>query len=302
VTQPLLVVDAASLYFRAYFGIPESAARAPDGSPVNAVRGFLDMVATLIRTRKPDRLVCAMDADWRPAWRVKLLPEYKAQRLTGAGGELVPDGLVPQVPIIEEVLEALGICAVGVPGYEADDVIGALAAREPGPVEVATGDRDLFQVIDDERGVRVLYCGRGVAKLEVMDDAVLRAKYDVPAAGYADFAALRGDPSDGLPGVAGVGEKTAARLIARHGDLDGLLAALDDPASGFAPGLRAKLQAGREYLVKARQVVRVAVDAPVPPVDCTMPRHPADAERLFALAEKWGLASPAKRIVDALSG
>jgi 5'-3' exonuclease len=299
--QPLLVVDAASLYFRAYFGIPESAAKAPDGSPVNAVRGFLDMISTLIRTRRPDRLVCAMDADWRPAWRVALLPEYKAQRLTGAGGELVPDGLVPQVPIIEEVLAALGICAVGVPGYEADDVIGALAAREPGPVEVATGDRDLFQVIDDARGVRVLYCGRGVSKLEVLDDAALRAKYDVPAAGYADFAALRGDPSDGLPGVAGVGDKTAARLIGRHGDLDGLLAALDDPTAGFAPGLKAKLVAGREYLAKARTVVRVAVDAPVPAVDCTMPRTPRDAERLFALAEKWGLASPAKRIVDALS-
>jgi 5'-3' exonuclease len=298
----LLIVDAASIYFRAYFGIPESAAKAPDGSPVNAVRGFMDMVATLVRTRRPDRLVCAMDADWRPAWRVALLPEYKSQRLTGAGGELVPDGLVPQVPIIEDVLEALGVCAVGVPGYEADDVIGALAAREPGPVEVATGDRDLFQVIDDARDVRVLYCGRGVAKLEVMDDAAVRAKYGVPAGGYADFAALRGDPSDGLPGVAGVGEKTAARLIARHGDLDGLLAALDDPASGFAPGLRAKLAAGREYLVKARQVVRVAVDAPVPPVDCTMPREPVDAERLFELAEKWNLASPAKRMVDALSG
>ncbi|GIJ54967.1 5'-3' exonuclease [Virgisporangium aurantiacum] len=297
----LLLVDAASLYFRAYFGIPEKAALAPDGSPVNAVRGFMDMVAQLVRTRRPDRLVCCLDADWRPAWRVKLLPAYKAQRLTGAGGELVPDGLVPQVPIIEEVLDAVGIRAVGVKNYEADDVIGALAAREPGPVEVATGDRDLFQVIDDARGVRVLYCGRGVAKLEVLDDAALQAKYGVPASGYADFAALRGDPSDGLPGVAGVGEKTAARLITRHGDLDGLLAALDDPAAGFAPGLKGKLVAGREYLVKAQKVVKVAVDAPVPAIDCTMPRVPADAERLFALAEKWGLASPARRLVDALA-
>jgi 5'-3' exonuclease len=301
-SAPLLLVDAASLYFRAYFGIPESAARAPDGSPVNAVRGFLDMVATLIRTRRPGRLVCALDADWRPAWRVALLPAYKSQRLTGAGGELVPDGLVPQVPIIEEALAALGIAAVGVPGYEADDVIGALAAREPGPVEVATGDRDLFQVIDDARAVRLLYCGRGVAKLEVMDDAALRAKYGVPAAGYADFAALRGDPSDGLPGVAGVGEKTAARLIDRYGDLGALLDALDDPTTGFAPGLRAKLAAGREYLIKAQQVVRVAVDAPVPPLDTTLAREPADPDRLFALAERWGLASPAKRIVDAMCG
>jgi 5'-3' exonuclease len=304
-SRPLLVVDSASLYFRAYFGIPESAAKAPDGSPVNAVRGFLDMVATLIRTRKPDRLVCALDADWRPAWRVRLLPEYKSQRLAAGGApgaEIVPDGLVPQIPIIEEALAALGITAGGAPGYEADDVIGALAAREPGPVEVATGDRDLFQVIDDERGVRVLYCGRGVAKLQVMDGAALHARCGVVPRGYADFAALRGDPSDGLPGVAGVGEKTAARLIDRYGDLDGLLEALDDSAVGFAPGLRAKLVAGREYLVKARQVVTVAVDAPVPPVPTALPGAPADPERLYALAEKWGLASPAKRMVEAMMG
>jgi len=300
VSRPLLLVDAASLYFRAFFGIPESAATAPDGSPVNAVRGFLDMVATLIRTRRPDRLVCALDADWRPEWRVALLPQYKSQRLTPAGGEEVPDALAAQVPIIEELLAALGVAAVGVKGYEADDVIGALAAREPGPIEVATGDRDLFQVIDDARGVRVLYCGRGVAKLEVMDDAALQARCAVPAAGYADFAALRGDPSDGLPGVAGVGEKTAARLIARYGDLDTLLAALDDPAAGFAPGLRGKLIAGREYLRAAQPVVKVAVDAPVPHLDTTMPTEPANPERLFALAERWGLAGPAKRFVDAI--
>jgi len=297
--RPLLVVDAASLYFRAYFGIPESAARAPDGAPVNAVRGFLDMVASLIRTRRPDRLVCALDADWRPAWRVDLLPQYKAQRLTGAGGELVPDGLVPQVPVIEQALAALGIAAVGVPGYEADDVIGALAAREPGPVEVATGDRDLFQVIDDARGVRVLYCGRGVAKLEVMDDAALRTRCGVAPSGYADFAALRGDPSDGLPGVAGVGEKTAARLVTRYGGVAGIVAALDDPDAGFAPGLRTKLLAARDYLAVAPKVVQVALDAPVPDHDPKLPTVPKDPDRLMALAEKWGLASSVRRLVDA---
>jgi 5'-3' exonuclease len=303
VTRPLLLVDAASLYFRAYFGIPESAAKAPDGSPVNAVRGFLDMVATLIRTRRPDRVVCALDFDWRPAWRVALLPQYKSQRLTADGAnEIVPPALEAQVPIILQALEALGVAAAGAAGYEADDIIGTLAAHEPGPIEVATGDRDLFQVIDDAREVRVLYCGRGVAKLEVLDDAALHAKYGVRAAGYADFAALRGDPSDGLPGVAGVGEKTAARLIDRYGDLPGLLEALDDPAAGFAPGLRGKLLAGREYLLKAGHVVRVATDVALPPMSTALPREPADPQRLFALAEQWGLASPAKRFVDAMCG
>ena len=167
---------------------------------------------------------------------------------------------------------------------------------------MVSGDRDLFQVIDDARAVRVLYCGRGVAKLEVLDEAALRARYGVPPSGYADFAALRGDPSDGLPGVAGVGEKTAARLIDRYGHLDALLDALDDPQAGFAPGLRAKLVAGRDYLAKARQVVRVAVDAPVPAIATALPSEPADPDRLIALAERWGLASPARRMVDALAG
>ena len=299
--RPLLLIDSASLYFRAYFGVPEAAAKAPDGTPVNAVRGFLDMLSTLIRGRGPDRLVCCLDESWRPAWRVALLPSYKAHRLTPAGGEEVPAALQTQVPIILDFLAALGITAVGAPDYEADDVIGTLAFREPGPVEVATGDRDLFQVIDDAKGVRVLYCGRGVAKLEVLDNEALRAKYGVPAAGYADLAALRGDPSDGLPGVAGVGEKTAARLVDRYGGLDAILAALDDPASGFAPGLRGKIEKGREYLASARDVVAVARTVPIPAVPTKLPTAPADPDRLVELAERWGLAGAAKRIVDALA-
>jgi 5'-3' exonuclease len=302
VTGSLLLVDAASLYFRAFFGIPESAAKAPDGTPVNAVRGFLDMLATLIRTRRPARLICALDEDWRPAWRVALLPSYKAHRLSPAGGELVPDALTRQVPILLDLLVVLGISAVGAKDYEADDVIGTLAANEPAPIEVATGDRDLFQVIDDARGVRVLYTGRGVAKLEVLDGGALQARCGVPPEMYADFAALRGDPSDGLPGVDGIGEKTAARLVTRYGGLDGVLAALDDPAAGFAPGVRAKLAAGREYLHTARQVVAVARDVPVPAVDSRLPAAPAEPDRLLELAERWGLASPARRIVDAMAG
>jgi 5'-3' exonuclease len=301
VARPLLLIDSASLYFRAFFGVPEKAALAPDGTPVNAVRGFLDMLSTLVRGRSPDRLVCALDESWRPAWRVALLPSYKSHRLTPAGGEEVPDALSVQVPIILEFLAALGITAVGAHDYEADDVIGTLATREPGPIEVATGDRDLFQLIDDARAVTVLYCGRGVAKLEVLDNAALHAKYGVPAAGYADFAALRGDPSDGLPGVAGVGEKTAARLVDRYGDLDGILAALDDPASGFAPGLRAKIVAGREYLTSARDVVAVARTIPLGDLDTKLPSSPADPDALLALAERWGLAGATKRIVDALA-
>ncbi|WJK38985.1 5'-3' exonuclease [Solwaraspora sp. WMMA2056] len=297
----LLAVDAPSLYFRAYFGVPEAAARTDAGEPVNAVRGFLDMLTSLITRRRPGQLICALDHDWRPAWRVELLATYKAHRVAPAGGEIVPDTLAPQVPVLLEVLAALGVPAVGVAGYEADDVLGTLATHHRGPVEVVSGDRDLFQLVDDDHPVRLLYVGRGVARLEDCDDAAVRDRFGVPADAYADFAALRGDPSDGLPGVPGVGAKTAARLLERYGDLAGMLAALDDPAAGFAPGLRRRLADAREYLAVAPTVVRVArdVDVPAPPV--RLPAAPADPDRLMALAARWNLAGSCRRLVDAMT-
>jgi 5'-3' exonuclease len=299
--QPLLAVDSASLYFRAFHGIPEKAAQTSAGEPVNAVRGFLDMLAQLIRTRHPDRVVCALDNSWRPAWRVALVPSYKAHRVAHGDVEIVPPALEKQVPLLLEVLRAIGIPAFGVDGYEADDVLGTLAATQPGPVEVVSGDRDLFQLVDDSRGTRLLYCGRGVSKLEDADDALVLAKYGVPAQWYADFAAMRGDPSDGLPGVAGVGDKTAARLVARYGGVSSILAALDDPSSGFAPGVRAKLDAARDYLAAALPVCQVALDVKLPDFDPAMPRAPRDPDALLALAERWNLAGSARRLVDALA-
>ena len=300
--RPLLAVDAPSLYFRAFHGIPESAARTQAGEPVNAIRGFLDMIAQLIRTRHPDRLVCALDADWRPAWRVALVPSYKKHRVAHGDVEEVPAALEKQVPVLLEVLAAVGIPAFGVSGYEADDVLGTLAATQPAPVEVVSGDRDLYQLVDDTRGTRLLYCGRGVAKLEDSDNAAVEAKYGVPARWYADFAAMRGDPSDGLPGVPGVGEKTAARLIARYGGIEQILAALDDPDAGFAPGLRTKLEDARDYLARALPVCKVALDVKLPEFDPARPRAPKDPDALLALADRWNLASSAKRLVDALAG
>ncbi|MBW6439983.1 5'-3' exonuclease [Actinoplanes hulinensis] len=300
--RPLLAVDAPSLYFRAFHGIPEKAARTEAGEPVNAIRGFLDMLAQLIRTRRPDRLVCALDADWRPAWRVELVPSYKKHRVAHGDVEEVPASLERQVPVLLETLEAIGIPAFGVKGYEADDVLGTLAFGQPAPVEVVSGDRDLFQLVDDTRGTRLLYCGRGVAKLEDADEALVQAKYGVEARWYADFAAMRGDPSDGLPGVAGVGEKTAARLIERYGGVEQILAALDDPDAGFAPGVRTKLLASREYLGRALPVCKVATDVPLPGFDPVLPTAPRHPDALLALAERWNLAGSARRLVDAMAG
>jgi len=303
-----MLLDAASLYFRAYFGVPEKIT-APDGTPVNAVRGFLDMVATLVGQHRPTHLVACWDDDWRPAWRVEAVPTYKAHRVAqqvpgGQDVEEVPDTLTPQVPVIAEALAALGIARVGAPGCEADDVIGTLTTRAAAAgraVDVVTGDRDLFQLVDDEVPVRVLYTGRGVRDLDVTDQARLAERYGVGTGdGYADLAVLRGDPSDGLPGVPGVGEKTAAGLLAKFGSLAGVLAALDagDPALTRTQG--ARLAAARDYLDTAPPVVRVLRDADLPEHDDRLPASPADPEAVVRLAERWGVGSSLARVVDAL--
>jgi 5'-3' exonuclease len=296
----LMLLDSASLYFRAFHGVPETVT-APDGTPVNAVRGFLDMAAHLIRTRRPDRLVACLDLDWRPSFRVAAVPSYKAHRVSPAGGETVPDGLVPQVPVLLEVLAAVGIAAVGAEGFEADDVIGTLAAAETDEVEVVSGDRDLFQVVRESPPVRLLYIGRGVRKLEVMGEAEVAARYGIPGSLYADFAVLRGDPSDGLPGVPGIGERTAAALVTRFGSLDAMLAALDGGSdAGFPSGARTKLAAARDYLAAAPAVARVRTDAPVPAHSDALPAEPADPGALVELGERWNLDSPLNRLLGAL--
>ncbi|MDT0305976.1 5'-3' exonuclease [Streptomyces sp. DSM 44917] len=301
-----MLLDTASLYFRAYFGVPESV-RAPDGTPVNAVRGLLDFLARLIADHRPDDLVACVDEDWRPAWRVELIPTYKAHRVAeaaheGPDTETVPDTLTPQVPVIEAVLDALGVLRLGSPGYEADDVIGTLTARARGPVDIVTGDRDLFQLIDDARGVRVLYPVKGMGNLAAFDEAALRAKYGVNGPGYADLALLRGDPSDGLPGVPGIGEKTAARLLERHGDLEGILAALDAGDPTFTPAQRKRLEEARPYLAVAPRVVRVAADVPLPEADPALPKAPRDPAALDALDARWGLGGSLRRARAALGG
>ncbi len=293
---PLLLLDTASLYFRAFFGLPDTL-RAPDGTPVNAVRGMLDFVARLATDREPDRVVACWDNDWRPQFRVDLLPSYKAHRVADAlaGSEEVPAALAGQVPIIAAVLTSLGVPVVGADGYEADDVIGSLAATATGAVEVVTGDRDLFQLVDHR--VRVLYTARGVGRAEVVDDAWLEAKYGTIGRQYVDFATLRGDASDGLPGVAGIGEKTAAGLLARFGDLAGIQAAAADPDSAIRPAVRRSLLASGEYLAAARQVVAVRRDLPL-----AVPDLDPDRDALSELGRRYGLAAPIARAMTALHG
>jgi 5'-3' exonuclease len=309
------------MYFRAFYGVPDTVT-APDGSPVNAVRGFTDMISRLVLERRPSRLVACLDLDWRPAFRVKAIPTYKTHRVApgelvhadgdpvgGAGpAEAVPDGLGHQVPLILQVLAAAGIATGGAEGYEADDVIGTLCARERRtPVEVVSGDRDLLQLVRDEPNpVRVIYIGRGLAKAEVFGPVELAAKYRVPAerAGdaYAEMAMLRGDPSDGLPGVAGIGEKGAAVLVSKFGSWQELLGAMDDRSDARLPAsARTKLAAATDYLQVVEPVVRVAPDAPVNlDRDDALPPAPVDQDALDELSERWGLSRSNNRLVAAL--
>jgi 5'-3' exonuclease len=296
-----MLLDTASAYFRAFYGVPDTLT-APDGTPVNAVRGLLDMITRLVRARHPGQLVACLDADWRPAFRVAAIPSYKAHRAQPDGSETVPPALAAQVPIIEDVLAAAGVATAGAPGYEADDVIGTLAARAVGPVEIVTGDRDLFQLVDDSRQITVIYTARGLLKLDIVNEAAVTERYRIPGRSYGEYAVLRGDPSDGLPGVPGVGDKTAAALVRSFGTVEAMLTAIDKGHGGFPTGTKAKLAAARDYLAVAPAVVRVAADAPVPEVKGALPVTPADPARLEALGEQWGLGSSLTRAVAALAG
>jgi 5'-3' exonuclease len=292
----LTLLDAPSLWYRAFHGVPESVT-GPDGAPVNLVRGTIDLIARVVRDTRPARLVACLDHDWRPAFRVAAIPSYKSHRLAENGAEAEPATLPHQVAILLEVLEAVGVATAAVDGYEADDVLGTLSARETGAVDVVTGDRDMFQLVRDEGPVRVLYT---VEKMAPYLPGTVAAKYGIPGTAYAEYAVLRGDPSDGLPGVKGVGDKTAAALVSRFGTVEGILAALDaGEQDGFPAGARAKLEAARDYLAVAPAVTRAVRDLPVPALDDAVPAAPRDPERLVALSDRWGLDSPLDRLLKA---
>ncbi|WP_420111723.1 5'-3' exonuclease [Pseudactinotalea sp.] len=312
--QRLLLLDTASLYFRAFFGVPDSIT-APDGTPVNAVRGLLDFIARLASEYQPTHLACCWDNDWRPQWRVDLVPSYKEHRVEqvvpgeAPDVEEVPDPLEVQIPVILAVLEALGLAVVGAPEAEADDVIGTLATDAGMPVDIVTGDRDLFQLVDDDAQIRVLYTARGVGKHEKVTNAVVQSKYGVNGDQYADFATMRGDASDGLPGVKGVGDKTAASLLASYGDLAGIRAAAADASIAMAAGVRSKINAAADYLDVAPEVVAVrrALDLGVAMEDLRVPGSDEDhplpraPESLVELVDRWGLDSSVQRVLAAMT-
>lgn len=290
-----LLVDAASLVYRALFSTPDTVT-APDGTPVNAAHGFLNMLARLVTDRDPAYICCAADDDWRPEWRVELVPEYKSARAEeGSAQEEAEDRLAPQMPVLFDILDGCGIPIVGHEGYEAEDVIGTLAQRAPGPVAIVSGDRDLFQLVRDP-SIYVLFPRKGVSEMDTVTEDYITNKYGIPGHTYGDFAVLRGDPSDGLPGVRGVGEKLAAGLISKYGSLDGVIEAAERGEPGVALG---KVKRDLDYVKRAAQVVAIPTDLPIEDVDLSLPRDEPD-DSVYALADEWGLGNSLRRLVTAL--
>jgi len=275
-------VDGSSLIFRSFFG-NKADQRSPDGRSVNGVRGTLDSLARLVESRPPRSLAIASDEDWRPAFRVDALPSYKSHRVA----EPVPPGLMPQLPMIEAALKAIGLNWIGKPGFEAEDIIASLARKVDPPIEVYSGDRDLFAIIRDPEVV-ILYPEKG--GLAVVDEAEVEKRYGIPGRSYAEFAILRGDPSDGLPGVPGVGAKTAAGLVRRHKTLDGILSGLDWSEST------------RDYIQKARQVVYPVEDLDLPDPVPGLRTEPADSAALERMNRELGIETSTTRLLNALRG
>jgi 5'-3' exonuclease len=276
-----LLIDGPSMFFRAYYGVRNSPP-APNGQQVNAVRGFLERLGRLIWQRRPRYVAVADDWAWRPGWRVELIDGYKSHR----AAEPVPPGLVPQIPVIRELLAAIGIDMVGVADHEAEDVIATWSQLAPGRIEISSGDRDLFALVEDPR-VCVLYPEK--SGMAVIDEGEVTRRYGIPGRRYADFAILRGDPSDGLPGLKGVGAVAAAGMIRRHGDIDGILRE------------RALNDADRTYLERAKRVVAPVSDLPISLPPGRREVYPEDEATMHSLADEYGVEASCQRLVDAVA-
>ena len=295
-----MLLDSASLWYRAYYGMPDTLL-SPTGMPVNAIRGYLDMTARLISMYSPNRIVACIEGDWRPSWRVDLFPAYKANRLEDESDvEEEPETLTPQIPVLLDLLDAFGIPMVGVDDYEADDVMATFAVREKGPIRIVTGDRDLFQLVDDRRDVKVVYLAKGISQHDLVDISWVANKYGIPGDRYALFAMFRGDPSDGLPGVKGIGEKGAALIANNFASVDDALAGAKAGHEVLSASLAKKIVEGADYLKIAPTLVNCARDVAIPSMKIDMPTKPEDLSEIYAIKDKYGLGASVDRLISAL--
>jgi 5'-3' exonuclease len=295
----LLLLDSASLWYRAYFGMPDTLL-SPKGEPINAVKGFLDMSARLINIYSPNRFVACLEGDWRPSWRVDLFPEYKLNRIDDSGEEAEPDTLSPQIPVLLDVLDAFGFATLGVDDYEADDVIATLSKSERGPIRIASGDRDLFQLVDDEKDVKIVYLAKGLSNHDLVDIDWISKKYEIPGDRYALFAMIRGDASDGLPGLKGIGEKGAALIAKSFSQMQDVVKAAENEDELLPKTLAKKVLASKEYARIAPKLVNCALDVPIPSMNIDLPKKPNSLTKIKELQSEYGLGSSVDRLISAL--
>ena len=295
----LMLLDSASLWYRAYFGMPDTLV-SPSGLPVNAIRGYLDMTSRLIVKYKPDRLVACLEGDWRPSWRVELFPDYKLNRIDEQGEEDEPDTLGPQIPILLDVIDALGIAMVGVDDYEADDLMATFSVKQQGPIRIVTGDRDLFQLADDKRDVKIVYLAKGISNHDLVDLKWIADKYQIPGDRYALFAMIRGDSSDGLPGIRGIGEKGAASIANQFTSLENVMQAAREGDERLTANIRKKLLESAAYAAIAPKLVSCALDVAIPEMEIMIPKQPKSMKKIDDLKNEYGLGESIDRITNAL--
>jgi 5'-3' exonuclease len=286
-----LLLDVSSMMYRAFFAMREPGVFTKDGRPVGGLHGYLDMVTRLINDRHPDEVVHVYDHDWRPMARTDIYPEYKGNRPPD------PEGLPEQFEMLHRVLDLTGLLQAQTEGWEAEDAIGAFCAdaTDDDRIEIVSGDRDLIQLVRDPV-VKLLFTLRGVSELLELDEAGVLAKYEVPASRYAEFAILRGDPSDDLPGVRGVGAKTAKDLVLAYPSIEAMLEAAEAGQMTIKPGVRAKLVESREYLDAMQRIVPVNATAPL-----SIWAGDRDEAAATDLAAELGVKGPAQRLLAALS-
>ena len=296
----LMLLDSASLWYRAYFGMPDTLV-SPTGQPVNAIRGYLDMTSRLLVKYQPNRIVACLEGDWRPSWRVELFPDYKLNRLDEEGAEEEPDTLGPQIPILLDVLDALGIPLLGVDDYEADDLMATFSVKQPGPVRIVTGDRDLFQLANDERDVKIVYLAKGISNHDLVDLKWIQDKYQIPGDRYALFAMIRGDSSDGLPGIKGIGEKGAMVIANLFKTMPEVMQAAAGADERLSANIRKKLLESSQYAAIAPKLVGCALDVAIPEMEISMPKKPKSLEKIIRLKDEFGLGASIDRIMSALN-
>lgn len=251
----ILAIDLSSLIFRSFYGLPSSIKDAA-GLPINGVKGYLETLNRLKKIYSPERIIHALDVDWRPKWRTDLLPQYKAHRVLVDESEEVEDDLVRQIEILPSILQTLGMQCIGKTNYEADDVLASIARNNPKTI-IVSGDKDLFQTIDDKRSIYVHLLGKdGGTRFGERD---IKKKFGIESKSYLDYAVLKGDPSDGLPGVKGIGEKTAVEIINKFRNIENLIDKYFD-SKVLSPKQKQNISESIPYLKKALKVVKLRDD------------------------------------------